>query len=33
MNKLETKFKKSEVIQKLKEDKLLSSKLDTSLKN
>ena len=33
MNKLATKFKKSEVIQKLKEDKLLSSKLDTSLKN
>ena len=33
MNKLATKFMKSEVIQKLKEDKLLSSKLDTSLKN
>ena len=32
MNKLATKFMKSEV-QKLKEDKLLSSKLDTSLKN
>ena len=33
MNKLPTKFMKSEVIQKRKEDKLSFSKLDTTLQN